>query len=430
MFVAFRDIRFAKGRFALMGSVIALITLLIVLLSGLTAGLADQSTSAIRNLPADHVAFGTSGDGEVEESYADSTVSRAQLDTWSTTTGVEWAEPVGITQSRVELADGNSTAVALFGVEANGRIAPEELDTMNGLVVGDEIAEEHDVAPGDTVTIGGQELVVDALVPTEHYSHTPAVWTDIDTWQDIDPRVRHAEGEDAPIANVVAAGTDSGEAAEAADDDAGTVSATLSDSLTAIGSFASENSSLVTMQGFLYVISALVVGAFLTVWTIQRGGDIAILKALGGSTKYLLRDALAQALIVLIAGAALGGAVGVGSGALAAGVLPFSLTVGTTVGPVTAMSSDCRRAVGGRVVFLECYREHFCSQEASVTNRSRMRGAAEGEGRRVRGDSGHRRAVPQRRRVRVRGAREVLRTAWGRRRVEGRRPPRARRSSR
>src|SRR5699024_4284054 len=41
VFVAFRDIRFAKGRFALMGSVIALITLLIVLLSGLTAGLAD-----------------------------------------------------------------------------------------------------------------------------------------------------------------------------------------------------------------------------------------------------------------------------------------------------------------------------------------------------------------------------------------------------
>ena len=46
VFVALRDIRFAKGRFALMGSVVALITLLIVLLSGLTAGLANQSTSA------------------------------------------------------------------------------------------------------------------------------------------------------------------------------------------------------------------------------------------------------------------------------------------------------------------------------------------------------------------------------------------------
>ena len=47
VFLAIRDIRFAKGRFALMGGVVALITLLLVMLSGLTAGLADQSTSAI-----------------------------------------------------------------------------------------------------------------------------------------------------------------------------------------------------------------------------------------------------------------------------------------------------------------------------------------------------------------------------------------------
>ena len=37
------------------------------------------------------------------------------------------------------------------------------------------------------------------------------------------------------------------------------------------------------MRGFLFVISALVVGAFFTVWTIQRSGDIAVLKALGAS---------------------------------------------------------------------------------------------------------------------------------------------------
>lgn len=42
MFLAIRDIRFARGRFALMGSVVALITLLLVMLSGLTAGLGNQ----------------------------------------------------------------------------------------------------------------------------------------------------------------------------------------------------------------------------------------------------------------------------------------------------------------------------------------------------------------------------------------------------
>lgn len=337
MFVALRDIRFAKGRFALMGSVVALITLLIVLLSGLTAGLADQSTSAVRNLAATHIAFGTSGDGAPEESYADSTVTREQLDTWSGTEGVDWAEPVGITQSRVELDDGNGTAAALFGVAAGGPLAPEGLGTDDGAVVSEEIAEEFGISEGDALTVAGTDLVVDAIAPTEHYSHAPAVWTDIGVWQDVDPRVRHAEGEDAPIANVVASEVSLEEAAGAADDEAGTVSTTLSASLQAISSFSSENGSLMTMQGFLYAISALVIGAFLTVWTIQRSGDIAILKALGGSTRYLLRDALAQALIVMLVGTAVGGAAGVGLGALAGSVLPFSLTAATTLGPVAAM---------------------------------------------------------------------------------------------
>lgn len=201
MFVALRDIRFAKGRFALMGSVVALITLLIVLLSGLTAGLADQSTSAVRNLPADRVAFGTSGGGEVEESYDDSTVTRDQLDTWSDPSG--WAEPVGITRTRMETPEDESTAVALFGVVPEGRLAPEELPRGEYLAVGEELAEDHDLSEGSPVAVNGRELEVAAVVSDEYYSHTPAVWTDVRTWRGIDPRVRHAEGAHAPVASVI-----------------------------------------------------------------------------------------------------------------------------------------------------------------------------------------------------------------------------------
>jgi len=57
MFVAWRDLRFAKGRFTLMGTVVVLITLLVGLLSGLTAGLARENISAITGLPADRLAF-------------------------------------------------------------------------------------------------------------------------------------------------------------------------------------------------------------------------------------------------------------------------------------------------------------------------------------------------------------------------------------
>ena len=47
MFLALRDLRFATGRFALMGCVVALISLLLVMLSGLTGGLAHQNTAAL-----------------------------------------------------------------------------------------------------------------------------------------------------------------------------------------------------------------------------------------------------------------------------------------------------------------------------------------------------------------------------------------------
>ncbi len=48
------------------------------------------------------------------------------------------------------------------------------------------------------------------------------------------------------------------------------------------------------MRGFLFAISALVIGTFFTVWTIQRNGDVAVLKAPGASTPNLLKDALGQ----------------------------------------------------------------------------------------------------------------------------------------
>jgi putative ABC transport system permease protein len=61
------------------------------------------------------------------------------------------------------------------------------------------------------------------------------------------------------------------------------------------------------IQGFMVVISALVIGAFFTIWTIQRTQEIGLVKALGGSSAYLLRDTMAQALILMLL------AVGVGT---------------------------------------------------------------------------------------------------------------------
>jgi putative ABC transport system permease protein len=63
---------------------------------------------------------------------------------------------------------------------------------------------------------------------------------------------------------------------------ADTTSMTLKESFDASPGYTAETSTLQLIQVFLYLISALVVGAFFTVLTIQRRGEIAVLRALGG----------------------------------------------------------------------------------------------------------------------------------------------------
>jgi putative ABC transport system permease protein len=80
-----------------------------------------------------------------------------------------------------------------------------------------------------------------------------------------------------------------------------------------------------------------VIGAFFTVWTMQRRGDIAILKALGATNAALVRDALGQALVVLVAGTLVGSAIVIAAGIAIAGSLPFLMSPWTTLAPAVVL---------------------------------------------------------------------------------------------
>ncbi|QCW79922.1 ABC transporter permease [Streptomyces sp. S6] len=332
MFVAWRDLRFAKGRFALMGSVVVLITLLVGLLSGLTAGLARENISAVTGLDADHLAFAAPR-GDQEVSFTNSTVREDDWRAWADRPGIEAAQPLGIRTLNATAAGERTAPVSAFGAEPDGTLAPEGIGPGR-VVLSEKAAEELGAAPGDKIALGRVEREVAAVAGDASYSHTPVVWTTLDDWQ----QIGHDGAGPAEQATVIALTTTAGADLAAGDEAAETRTLSLEDSLTAIGSYQAENGSLQLMRGFLFAISALVIGAFFTVWTIQRSGDVAVLKALGASTPYLLRDALGQAVVMLVIGTGLGTALAAGAGVLIdGGPVPFVLEPATVLVPAVIM---------------------------------------------------------------------------------------------
>ncbi|MFI7528520.1 ABC transporter permease [Nocardia salmonicida] len=318
MFVALRDLRAARGRFLLITTVVLLVAVLVSFLSGLTAGLAHQNISAVQGIDADQVVFAETG---ADPSFDSSVLTEQQIAQWKSAD----ATPIGISRTRAEHVGAGPTQVALFGGDSSA-FSNRPATAPGAVVLSSAAARELSAGAGDIVLLAGHEFTVADVAGDEWYSHTPVIWTSLRDWQAASPR--------SGAATVLAV---SGDVPGGLDAEAGTHSLPAKDAVQAIGSYQAENSSLTLMTVLLFAISALVIGAFFTVWTVQRQPDIATLKALGATTGSLVRDALAQAAIVLTAGVTAGLAITALASLFLGEAMPFVLSPATTLVPALAL---------------------------------------------------------------------------------------------
>ena len=100
MFLAIRDLRFAKGRFGLIVAVVTLMTFLVTFLAGLTGGLAMQNISAMLSLNPDKVVLSVD-DGEKEE-FSNSSINEEQYKAWTAKAGDDVVTPLGISSALLD----------------------------------------------------------------------------------------------------------------------------------------------------------------------------------------------------------------------------------------------------------------------------------------------------------------------------------------
>ena len=329
MFLAWRDMVFARTRFLLVGLVLALMSILIVLISGLTTGLVNDGVSGLKALDADVIAFeeGT----ETSSAFTRSTVDLEDADELAAVGGVEETTPMGLSIVNGRNQDNTPVDLTMVGVIPGSFIAPEGLPALSDdRVEGEPTPTAHEVilsgtleddgiSVGDTIALERLETELTVIGFTEDqrtFGHVALAYAPLDVWQEVHVGARAGEA-----ASPAAYEQASVIVAQAPDADVETLTAetnldvvALEDSFQASPGYSAETMTLTMIEWFLYIITALIAGAFFLVWTIQRSGDIATMRAIGATRGFLLRDSLGQAVIILVSSILVGVAIAVGLG--------------------------------------------------------------------------------------------------------------------
>jgi putative ABC transport system permease protein len=349
MFIAIRDLKFAKGRFFLMGFVVTLVAFLVIALSGMSAGLVKANISGLMELPATHIAF----EYNDKPSYRQTMVERYMWEGWAEQDVVRNIAPMGHTVFNARTLDDDPLEIALWGIEPGSFIEPPVIEgkgwgeVENGVIISGDLVNDG-IKIGDTILLDRvltELTVVGTTAEPRNIGHLPVVYALLPKWQEATygPPGGPPPGEKQPdivfdFVSVIALQLEDGADLDTLDDELETTTLDRIAFYEASTGYKSEVQSVQMIQGLLIIISAVVLGAFFSIWTIQRTKEIGLVKALGASNGYLMKDALGQAIMLIGMGTALGlaGTLWLES-AVRGTELPFMLPVATVVSAIVTL---------------------------------------------------------------------------------------------
>jgi putative ABC transport system permease protein len=312
--LAFAEIRRNRGRFVAITFALALVSLLVLILAGLSDGLWYGATGAIRNSRADLIVVS----GDSLKSIARSNLPLSDVDRVGAVPGVADAGALGMVSGSAQGPRGAIT-VAVVGFLPGRPGAPPDVQSgrlpaagERGVAAADTTMRDKGVRLGSTVTVASVPLRVVGFVRDAQYLLQPTLWTPVEVWQDIRARIQPETGGDPGRVQALPVRLAPGASATAVQR---RIDAALGDSTTitrdaavlAIPGAAQMRSTFLQIIVTSFLVAGLVIALFFALVTLEKRDLLATLKALGASNGRLIRGLLAQALLVSGAGLLLGG---------------------------------------------------------------------------------------------------------------------------
>ena len=317
MFLALNEIMHSKLRYALVAGVMFLIAYLVLFLTGLAYGLAQDNRTAVDKWEADSIVLSKDANSNLGMSM----ITKKIAEEVEGGKVAYLAQTPGVVTSKDSTEEGKIN-VSFFGIDKNQFIMPNLVEGKafdnDDEAVGDiSLKEEYGLAIGDTVKLSGSDKTFKLTGFTDHakFNVSPVLYTTINAYQEIRFE-KEDTSENARINAIVVRGKISN----------------LPEDLEQIkiSKFINElpgyNAQVLTfgfMIGFLIVIAAIVIGIFIYVLTMQKINIFGVMKAQGITGGFIARSVVAQTFILSFVGILLGLLGTVGTSLVLPDAVPF-----------------------------------------------------------------------------------------------------------
>lgn len=295
MFLALREIKHAKLRYALITVMIMMISYLVFILMGMMLGLANENKAAINSWGTRTVFLNKNANGNLGSSVLTPKQLPAKLNDHEALVG---QAPVVITKAgKHQKMKENAQVIGLDRQQfiAKGKIrltAGHQAKNDHQLVV-DEGLRAKGYRLGDQVRLnsGQEEYRIVGFARDAKLNVAPVIYTNLATWQ----RLKGGNGQ------VVASGvvTDRPESARRFNQ---LSRYSVRDFIQKLPGYTAQNNTFTFMIAFLMLISLVIITVFLYILTMQKMNNYAVLRAQGILAKHLIGATLSQAVVLMLAG--------------------------------------------------------------------------------------------------------------------------------
>lgn len=304
MFLAFKEIKKEKKRFILIISIFVLISYLVYFLLGLSNGLAQDNRTAVDRWNTKQIILSSGSNSNITTSMMEKNKLEQQLKNKDYTL-INFTRSV-VYKNSIENPE-NTINIGLMGMDLESDKFPEiiEGEKINGddeVIASLSLKEKEKLQLGDylKLSMNGKTLKIVGFTNDYKFNISPVVYTKLEQASLNSIMYDNIAGMPEMISAVL---IDSNDKIEI---DKEYQILSISKFIDQLPGYYAQILTFSLMIGFLMVISAIVLGVFLYIITIQKTKTFGIMKIQGISNYYIGKSVLFQTMIISILGLSIG----------------------------------------------------------------------------------------------------------------------------